>query len=107
MDDLQYEGFDADFVWEDEPQNRSKRQGLLRALIDRRGYEVIKFTPLTEPWMKEDLVDKCDGKRIDVFTVDIRDNMFDIDGTPILSKQSIDEFEAQLSEDEVETRVHG
>src|SRR3990167_7242354 len=107
MDDLQYEGFDADFVWEDEPQNRSKRQGLLRALIDRRGYEVITFTPLTEPWMKEELVDKADGKRIDLITVDMRDNRFTVAGEPILREEAIREFEASIPEDVRETRVHG
>ena len=102
-----YESADWDIAWLDEPQSQKKYSAIRRGLVDREGQCYITFTPLTEPWMKEDLVDKCDGKRIDVFTVDIRDNMFDIDGTPILSKQSIDEFEAQLSEDEVETRIHG
>lgn len=102
-----YESADWDIAWLDEPQSMRKYSAIRRGLVDREGQCIITFTPLTEPWMKEDLVDKADGKRIDVFTVDIRDNMEDIDGNPILSKKSIDEFEAQIPEDELETRVHG
>lgn len=102
-----YESADWDIAWLDEPQSQRKYSAIRRGLVDREGLCLITFTPLTEPWMKEELVDKTDGKRIEVFTVDIRDNMFDIEGKPILTSKSIDEFEAQLSEDERETRIHG
>ena len=64
MSNEAYESADWDFVWEDEPQGQRKREGLIRGLVDRRGLEVITFTPLTEAWMKEELIDKADGKRI-------------------------------------------
>jgi hypothetical protein len=92
MDDSAYESADWDFVWEDEPQDQRKREGLVRGLVDRRGYEVITFTPLTEAWMKEELIDKADGKRIECFFAQMRDNKFDISGNPILSELSIKEF---------------
>ena len=107
MKDEAYESADWDFAWMDEPQDQKKRQAILRGLIDRQGIEVITFTPLTEPWMKEELVDKADGKRISCFTVDMRDNMYTLDGKPILAEEAIKEFEDQIPEDVRESRVHG
>jgi len=107
MDDTAYESADWDFVWEDEPQDQRKREGLIRGLVDRRGYEVITFTPLTEAWMKEELVDKADGKRISCYFAKMRDNKFDINGNPILSEEAISEFEQGLPEEIKEIRVDG
>lgn len=107
MDDSAYESADWDFVWEDEPQDQRKREGLVRGLVDRRGYEVITFTPLTEAWMKTELVDKADSKRIEVFFAQMRDNKFDISGNAILSEESIKEFEEALPEEIKEIRVDG
>lgn len=107
MDDSAYESADWDFVWEDEPQDQRKREGLVRGLVDRRGYEVITFTPLTEAWMKEELVDKSDGKRIECFFANMRDNKFDISGNAILSEEAIKEFEEGLPEEIKEIRVDG
>lgn len=107
MKDESYESADWDFAWMDEPQAQGKRQAILRGLVDRRGREVITFTPLTEPWMKEELVDKADGKTIALFQVDIRDNKFDVAGKPILSEEAIKEFEASLPADVRDTRIRG
>ena len=107
MDDSAYESADWDFVWEDEPQDQRKREGLIRGLVDRRGYEVITFTPLTEAWMKTELVDKADSKRIEVFFAQMRDNRFDISGNQILSEESIKDFEEALPEEIREIRVDG
>ena len=68
---------------------------------------MITFTPLTEPWMKEELADRADGKGIDLIQVDMRDNMTNIAGTTILSKEAIDEFEKEIPDDVKETRLHG
>ena len=107
MDISAYESADWDFIWEDEPQDQRKREGLIRGLIDRRGLEVITFTPLTEAWMKEELIDKADGKRIACFSAGMRDNKFDIAGNPILSEEAIQEFEEALPEEIREIRVDG
>lgn len=107
MSDMAYESADFDFVWEDEPQQKRKREALCRGLIDRNGLEVITFTPLVEPWMKEELIDKADGKNIALFTASTYDNMFDINGNPILSQESIKRFEDTITEDYKETRLHG
>lgn len=107
MDDSAYESADWDFVWEDEPQDQRKREGLVRGLVDRRGYEVITFTPLTEAWMKTELIDKADSKRIECFFANMRDNKSDISGNSILSEESIKEFEEALPEEIREIRVDG
>lgn len=107
MKDEAYESADWDFAWCDEPQAVRKYEAIMRGLTDRRGLMVITFTPLTEPWMKERLVDRADGKTISCFTVNIRDNKFDINGNPILSEQSIAEFEGQLAEDVRDSRISG
>ena len=107
MSDMAYESADFDFVWEDEPQAKRKREALCRGLIDRNGLEVITFTPLGEPWMKEELLDRADGKNIALFTASTRDNMQDMNGNAILSEESIKRFEDSVSEDYKETRLHG
>lgn len=107
MANEQYESADWDFAWLDEPQSQMKYQAIRRGLVDRMGQCVITFTPLTEPWMKEELVDKADNKRIEVFTANIRDNKQDISGRPILSEESIREFEENLPEDVRQTRIEG
>lgn len=107
QDDMAFEGHDWDFYWGDEPQKQRKYQAIMRGLVDRHGKGVITFTPLIEPWMKEELVDKSDGKRVDVILSDIRDNKFDIKGNPILTEESILRFEESLPDDVRETRIHG
>lgn len=107
MSDQMYESADWDFAWEDEPQQQRKREAIFRGLTDRRGLEIITFTPITEPWMKEELIDKADGKKIELITASIRDNLEDIKGNKILSAEAVDEFEASLSEEFKEARMFG
>lgn len=105
--DMSFEGADWDFYWGDEPQGKRKFDAIQRGLVDRHGFGVITFTPLIEPWMKEELVDKADGKFIEVVTATIFDNMTDIQGKSILSKEAIDEWKRTLSEDVAQTRIYG
>jgi len=107
MKDEAYESADWDFAWLDEPQQKRKYEAIMRGLVDRRGRMVITFTPLTEPWMKEDLIDIADGKTISVFTVNIRDNLQTVGGDAILSEEAIKEFESSISEEYRETRISG
>ena len=51
--------------------------------------------------------DKADGKRIECFFAQMRDNKFDINGNSILSEESIKEFEESLPEEIKEIRVNG
>ncbi len=107
QDNMAFEGADWHFYWGDEPQNKKKFDAIMRGLIDHGGFSVLTFTPLVEPWMKEQLVDKADGKKIDTFIVDTYDNQFDIKGKPILKKENIDEMAQMWDEDTIETRIHG
>ena len=107
QDDMAFESQDFDFYWGDEPQRERKFQAIQRGLVDRHGIAILTFTPLIEPWMKEVLVDKADGKHIEVVTANMRDNKFDIQGNPILKEEDIAIFEKDLPDDVRETRVYG
>ena len=107
QDDMAFEGADWDFYWGDEPQKKRKFDAIMRGLIDRGGRTLLTFTPLVEPWMKEQLVDKADGKKIETFVVDTTDNLFDIKGNPILRQENIDEMMSMWDEETIETRIHG
>lgn len=107
QDDMAFEGADWDFYLGDEPQKKRKFDAIMRGLIDRGGRTLLTFTPLVEPWMKEHLVDKSDGKTIEAFIVDTYDNQFDIKGNPILLKSNIEKMEAMWDEDTRESRIHG
>lgn len=107
MDLMAFQGADWDLAWLDEPQSKPKFLGITRGLVDRRGRMLITFTPLTEPWMKEDLADQADGKHIDLITVDIRDNMKNVDGDNILTEEAIKEFESTMPDEYRETMLHG
>ena len=107
MDLMAYQGADWDIAWLDEPQSRIKFLGIKRGLVDRRGRCIITFTPLTEPWMKDEIADKADGVGIDLITVDIRENMKTVKGSPILTEENIKDFETTLPDDFRETMLHG
>ena len=107
QDQMAWEGQDLDFYWGDEPVKRSHWVATQRGLLDRSGHSILSFTPLIEPWMKEEIVDKSDSKNIEVFYGTTRDNMFDIEGNPILREEDIARFENMLTEDEKQTRIHG
>ena len=107
MDDMAFESADWDLYWGDEPQKKSKYYAIRRGLLDRQGLALLTFTPLIEPWMKEDLVDKADGKKIEVFTVTLYDNHQDLKGQTIMPLEAIKEFEAELPDDLKRTRVYG
>lgn len=107
QDDMAFEGADWDFYWGDEPQKKKKFDAIMRGLIDRGGMTLLTFTPLVEPWMKEELIDRADGVAIDAFIVDTYDNQFDIKGNPILKKANIEEMAKLWDSDTKETRLHG
>ena len=107
MDQMAFESADWDLYWGDEPQTQTKYQAILRGLTDRQGRVILSFTPLIEPWMKTELIDKEDGEQIKVFSGSTYENMETINGTPILSKQSIEWLEDQMPDDVKETRIYG
>ena len=107
QNDMAFEGADWDFYWGDEPQKKRHFDAIMRGLIDRGGRVLLTFTPLVEPWMKEELVDKSDGKRIEAFITDTYDNLFDIKGNAILTRENIDEMASWWDDETKESRLHG
>jgi hypothetical protein len=109
---MQFEGQDWHYYWGDEPQSKRKFDAIMRGLLDHNGKTLLTFTPLVEPWMKSELVDKSGlnepgAPTIMAFIVDMRDNKFDIQGNPILTEETIKKVESMWDEDTRETRIHG
>ena len=69
-------------------------------MVDYRGRNWLTLTPLTQPWIYDEIYTKADNKTIHVVTTDIRDN-------PHLSEDAIKEFETKLTDEEKEARLHG
>lgn len=95
-----FEGWKGHIAWFDEPPPRDKYIATLRGLVDYKGRAWLTLTPLTQPWIYDDIYVAADTKRIAIFTTDIRDN-------PHLSEDAIREFEQNLTEEEKEARLHG
>ena len=107
MDQLAFESADWDFAWIDEPTQKPKYDAITRGLLDRGGLSRITFTPIVEPWMKEELVDKEDKVSIEVIKATTYDNTKDIHGNSILSDKLIREWEASLDSESRKTRIYG
>jgi hypothetical protein len=93
------EGWSGHVVASDEPMPRDKYIANKRGLVDYGGVSLMSFTPLKEPWIKDELIDNPDPS-IAAFFVDITDN-------PYLSGEEIAEFEKHLSDDEKAARLRG
>jgi phage terminase large subunit-like protein len=95
----QYEGWRGHIAWFDEPPPRDKYIATLRGLVDFMGRNWLTLTPLTEPWIYDDIYTRQDPNT-HVVTTDIRDNH-------TLSEAAILEFEKSMTEEEKEARLHG
>lgn len=93
------EGWSGHFVAMDEPPPRDKYIACRRGLVDYDGIFLMSLTPLKEPWIYDEIVMNPSEDVLSVH-VDIRDNEH-------LPPDAIDKFEASLSEDEREARIHG
>lgn len=96
----QFEGWKGHIAWFDEPPPRDKYIATLRGLVDFRGRNWLTLTPLTQPWIYDEIYTKSDAKRIFAVTMDIRENKH-------LDPKAIAEFEKNLTEEEKEARLHG
>ena len=94
-----FEGWKGHIAWFDEPPPRDKYIATLRGLVDYKGRCWLTLTPLSQPWIYDDIFTKHDP-RIYVVTTDMRDN-------PHLTESAITDFEASLTEEEKEARLHG
>lgn len=100
QDSMAFEGWSGHWAWFDEPPPRELFVATLRGLIDYRGRAWLTLTPISEPWLFDEIVGKADGNKVWFTTVDIRDN-------PYLSEDAIADFESKLLPEEVEARIHG
>lgn len=96
----QFEGWRGHIAWFDEPPPRDKYVATLRGLVDYSGRHWLTLTPLTQPWIYDEIYTNADRARTFVVTIDIRENKY-------LSETDIKEFEASLTEEEKEARLHG
>jgi len=95
----QFEGWKGHIAWFDEPPPRDKYVATMRGLVDYQGRRWLTLTPLTQPWIYDEVYTVNDGNTF-VVTMDIRDNIH-------LSEEAIKEFENSLTEEEKEARLHG
>lgn len=96
----QFEGWRGHCAWFDEPPPRDKYVATLRGLVDYGGRHWMTLTPLTEPWIYDEVYICLDKKYSFAVTIDIRENKY-------LGEQEIRDFEQTLSEEEKEARLHG
>ncbi len=111
MSTEQCEGWKGDIAWFDEPPPRDKFIATKRGLVDSNGRCWLTLTPLTQPWIYDELFAKSQvDKTYFCIVMDIRDNLRRIvDGKEIgyLTEMAIIDFEKTLSLDEKEARLHG
>ena len=96
----QFEGWRGHIAWFDEPPPRDKYVATLRGLVDYSGRHWLTLTPLTQPWIYDEIYTATDKKYTFVVTVDIRENKY-------LTEKSVKEFEDSLTMEEKEARLHG
>ena len=96
----QFEGWRGHVAWFDEPPPRDKYVATLRGLVDYGGRHWLTLTPLTQPWIYDEIYTATDKNYTFVTTVDIRENTY-------LSPEAIKEFEDSLTSEEKEARLHG
>ena len=102
QDTKAFEGWTGNWVQWDEPMPREKYIASLRGLIRYKGITWMAMTPLSEPWIYDEIYTQAGigPDRPDVFNFDITDN-------PTLSKEEINDFASKLTTDEREARLHG
>lgn len=106
----QFEGWKGDLAWFDEPPPRDKYIATVRGLVDTNGRCWLTLTPLSQPWLYDELFTNPNGQDVFCVTMDIRDNLIrEKDGliTGYLTEQAIKKFENSLKPEEKEARIHG
>lgn len=107
QDDMAFEGPAGHWVWIDEPCGYRKYTGLKRGLVDYHGKLWMTMTPLGAFWINEMIVDRAEveGSGVSMFKLSIWDNCVENGG--YLTRAAIEDFLADLREDELEARLHG
>lgn len=107
QDDMAFEGPNGHWVHIDEPCGYRKYTGLKRGLVDFNGHLWKTMTPLGAFWINEKIVERAEipGSGVTMFKFSIWDNCVENGG--YLKREAIEEFLADLREDELEARLHG
>lgn len=95
-----FESWVGDWASFDEPPPRHAYIGTLRGLMRRKGTLWIAATPLTEPWMYDEIYLKDGIGGIEVFNYDMWDNKY-------VSREEKELFLSKLTKEEREAREHG
>lgn len=102
------EGVISSNCWIDEPCREHIYAASRRGLLRNKGDLWMTLTPLSEPWIYHELYEPwMSGEREDIscHMVDIWDNAEENGGH--LSRESIEAYERDLSDDVKESRMHG
>ena len=99
QDSLQFEGWNGHWVWFDEPPPRDKYIACLRGLVDFEGRAWVTATPLSEPWLFDEVMSntKQDVWHIAISTYD----------NPYLTQKGIEILLGSITPEEEEARIHG
>jgi len=103
---LSYEGVARDLIHFDEPPPRDKFVASLRACVDRGGRISLSLTPISEPWIFDELYMQ-EGEEEHFKNLDVECITGTIYDNPFLKPEYIKKFEAMLTPEEKEARIYG
>ena len=100
------EGWDGDWIHFDEPIAENMYIAATRGLVDRGGHFWFTLTPLSEPWLFDDVVNNPDFVG---FYVDMVENLYNPEtGSGYLIEKNIDDYMKKIKDPaEREARLHG
>jgi len=114
MEDFAWEGYTWDVIGFDEPPPHSKYIAAKRGCVARNAPAYFSFTPISEPWIKDKMLDSLDAvhcqtgrdlkkiSRSSVFVVNV-----DFLENPYITDEGKQEFWDQLNDEQRESRIHG
>jgi hypothetical protein len=98
------ESKDWDFIHVDEPTTIEHWKAVSRGLMDRHGSAWFTLTPLREPWINDYFFADANSGLVLADKWAVTGSSYD---NPYLSKESIKQFEDDLSPEERQCRLHG
>lgn len=105
------EGWSGHLAWYDECPPQAHRVATLRGLTDFYGHELFTATPVTEPYLYDEIYASRDPD-VESFTMDIRHNKLRVNpliGLQVgLTERAIRRYERSITDPgEFEARIHG
>lgn len=104
QDDMAFEGDICDIVWIDEPPKKAIYTASLRSLIVTGGPLFFTLTPLSEPWIYNEIFLSKDPE-IECFQGSIYDALEEYGGH--LTRESVESFISKIPESERDSRIYG